>query len=61
MDDIRRRSPPTVAFELRDPAVAKDPGDYFRRLRTQSPVAWTDDLGGCWILSTARGCPRCCP
>jgi cytochrome P450 len=41
---------PSVSFDLPDPEVALDPGEYFGRLRS-CPVAHTDAHGGFWLLS----------
>lgn len=40
-----------MEFELRDPAVAQDPGPFYARLREQCPVAHTDEYDGFWMLS----------
>jgi cytochrome P450 len=38
-------------FGLLEPDVIRNPGEYFEKLRSECPVARTDDLGGFWILS----------
>lgn len=41
----------TSTFRLTEGAVAKDPGDYFDRLRSRCPVSKNEDFGGFWMLS----------
>jgi cytochrome P450 len=43
--DIARR------FRLTEPDIAKNPGEYFKNLRAECPVARSDDFDGFWILS----------
>ena len=38
-------------FRLAEPAVTKDPRDYYETLRSVCPVAHTDAFGGFWMMS----------
>ncbi|WP_370328292.1 cytochrome P450 [Euzebya sp.] len=42
---------PTSDFDVHDPAFVTDPHRTFDDLRERCPVAWTDDLGGFWMLT----------
>lgn len=51
MSDTDELGRPTVSFDLVDASVAKDPGPYFDRLRSQCPVAHTSAYDGFWLLA----------
>lgn len=42
---------PTSDFDALDPAFVNDPHPTFDALRATCPLAWTDDLGGFWMLT----------
>ncbi|GAF47459.1 cytochrome P450 [Rhodococcus wratislaviensis] len=48
IDDSQAHS---VRFQLTDPEVAKDPGEFFADLRSKCPVAHSDSFDGFWTLS----------
>jgi len=42
---------PVIEFDHHSPEHAKDPVGAYRRIRSQTPVAWTEAYGGFWVLS----------
>jgi cytochrome P450 len=51
MTDVVQNKHEIAGFGLLDPDIIRDPGEYFKKLRSECPVARTDDLGGFWMLS----------
>ncbi|WP_141005709.1 hypothetical protein [Nocardioides humi] len=49
--DLDRKSPHTVDFDNTDPALAPRLFGTLRRLQRETPVAWTDAVGGYWALT----------
>lgn len=47
-DDAQAHS---VRFQLTEPEVAKNPGEFFADLRSKCPVAHTESFDGFWMLS----------
>ena len=42
---------PTVAFDHHSAAVAADPARAYARLRTTTPVFWSESYGGYWVFT----------
>ncbi len=51
MTDVVQDCQENAPFGLLEPEVIRNPGEYFKKLRAECPVARTDDLGGFWIVS----------
>jgi cytochrome P450 len=47
----RDQDAPVVDFDHHAPEFARDPWPTLRRLREESPVAWSERYGGFWVLT----------